>query len=226
MKTITAVRLLLGLSIVVAACSESGSDVAVTTTPTALTQSPPTTISEPSTALTVVRGEPYRQPTDGGAASMVDIYYPTDSSPSRPAVVLLHGWGLRGATRAFTDLAPFAEEIARLGSTVFLFRWHTNGGFSSQSAADLSCIGGFIGARAAEYGSSPSSVVVVGHSMGAEVGSKLALSSFGLSPATDCVESGEHPAPFAFLGIGGTYGMIAQPLDGILQHLPCPAGAR
>jgi pimeloyl-ACP methyl ester carboxylesterase len=91
--------------------------------------------------------------------------------------------------------------------------WHTNNGFSADSAADLSCIGGFVSARAAEYGSSPDTVVVVGHSMGGETGSMLALSSFGLAPAPDCVETGEGPTPYAFLGIGGTYGLIAQPLD-------------
>ncbi len=204
--------LLLGLSIVVAACSDSGSERSATTTPTASTPPPATAVREPSDAVTVVRKVPYRQPNDGSAASTVEIYL-ADSSQTRPAVVLLHGWGPPGGARSATDLAPLAQEIAKLGSTVFLFGWDSNGGFSADSAADLSCIGGFIGARAAEYGSSPSSLVVVGHSMGAEVGSKLALSSFGLTPAADCVESGEHPAPFAFVGIGGTYGMIAQLLD-------------
>ena len=41
----------------------------------------------------------------------------------------------------------------------------------------------------------------------------LALSSFGLPPGSDCVESGGGPTPYAFLGIAGNYGMLAQPLD-------------
>jgi acetyl esterase/lipase len=110
-------------------------------------------------------------------------------------------------------MAPLAEEIARLGSTVFYFGWDTNGGFSADSAADLSCIGGFVAARAPEYGSDPETVVVVGHSMGGETGSMLALSSFGLTPSPDCVETGQGPNPYAFLGIAGNYGMLAQPLD-------------
>jgi acetyl esterase/lipase len=110
-------------------------------------------------------------------------------------------------------MAPLAEEIARLGSTVFYFGWDTYGGFSADSAADLSCIGGFVSAHAAEYGSDPETVVVVGHSMGGETGSMLALSSFGLAPGSDCVETGEGPAPYGFLGIAGNYGMLAEPLD-------------
>jgi pimeloyl-ACP methyl ester carboxylesterase len=160
--------------------------------------------------VTVVEGEPYRQPNDGDP-STVDIYL-TDT-PGRPMVVLLHGWGFPGTEGPDLDMAPLAEEIARLGSTVFYFGWDTNGGFSADSAADLSCIGGFVGARAAEYGSDPDSVVVVGHSMGGETGSMLALSSFGLASAADCVETGEGPTPYAFLGIAGNYGMLAQPLD-------------
>jgi pimeloyl-ACP methyl ester carboxylesterase len=133
-------------------------------------------------------------------------------------VVLLHGWGDEEPGRPAVDLAPFAEEIARLGSTVFYFRWHTNNGFSADSAADLSCIGGFVSARAADYVPSSERVVVVGHSMGGETGSMLALSSFGLAPAADCVETREGPTPYAFLGIGGTYGLIAQPLDDDLNN--------
>jgi acetyl esterase/lipase len=106
-----------------------------------------------------------------------------------------------------------AEEITKLGATVFYFKWHTNGGFNADSAADLSCIGAFVTARAAEYGSDPDRVIVIGHSMGAEAGSKLALSSFELPPSPDCVEVGSAPTPYAFLGIGGSYGMIAQPLE-------------
>ena len=164
--------------------------------------------------MAVVEGEPYRQPNDGDP-STVDIYM-TDTSPGRPTVVLLHGWGPSGGSRPAVDLAPFAEEIAKPGSTVFYFGWDTNGGFSSDSASDLSCIGGFVSARAAEYGSSPDSAIVIGHSMGGETGSMLALSSFGLAPAADCVETGEAPTPYEFLGIGGSYGLIAQPLDGDL----------
>ena len=124
------------------------------------------------------------------------------------------------------DLTPFAEEIARLGSTVFYFGWHTNNGFSADSAADLSCIGGFVSARAAEYGSDSDTVVIIGHSMGGEVGSKLALSSFGLTPGSDCVETGEGPTAVAFLGIGGTYGLIAQPLDDDLNTFAVRATTR
>ena len=95
---------------------------------------------------------------------------------------------------------------------MFFFGWHSYGGFSAESAADLGCIGGFIG---------PCSRVRIQSEQrcrcrpldGSRVWQRLGAEFFGLTPAADCVESGEHPAPFALLGIGGTYGMIAQLLD-------------
>jgi len=188
---------------------------------TTTTQPAPTTTIDAAPNVTVVEGEPYRQPSDGDP-STVDIYM-ADTLPGRPTVVLLHGSG--GGAGPAVDLAPFAEEIAKLGSTVFYFGWHTNG-FSADSAADLSCIGGFVSAHADEYGSDSDTVVVIGHSMGGEVGSMLALSSFGLTPGSDCVETGEGPTAVAFLGIGGTYGLIAQPLDDDLNTFAVWATSR
>ena len=219
--------------LIVSACSSSEDDASATTASrppsttttaatTATNTAPATTATTSSTeALTseqfvevsVVQGEFYRLSADGSAASTVEIYYSSDTSDDRPAVVLLHGWGGPGGTGPAVPLGPMAEEITKLGATVFYFKWHTNGGFNADSAADLSCIGAFVTARAAEYGSDPDRVIVIGHSMGGEAGSKLALSSFELPPSPDCVEVGSGPTPYAFLGIGGSYGMIAQPLD-------------
>jgi len=46
------------------------------------------------------------------------------------------------------------------------------------------------------------------------------------TPATDCIETGEAPTPLAFLGIGGTYGLIAQPLEDGLNIFAVRAAAR
>ena len=136
----------------------------VTTLAAATTTQPtPTTTLDATTGVTVVQGEPYRQPSDGDP-STVDIYL-ADTSAGSPTVVLLHGWGRIPSEGPDLDLGPLAEEIARLGSTVFYFGWDTYGGFSADSASDLSCIGGFVTARAAEYGSDPNTIVVIGHSM-------------------------------------------------------------
>jgi acetyl esterase/lipase len=223
---------ILAAAVLLAACSTAGvsSDSSTSIQPDPVTaQAATTTIAQPAPmtttsaapnvtttidaarSVTVVEGEPYRQPSDGDPSN-VDIYL-ADGSVNGPPVVLLHGWGHGGPGIPAVDLGPFAEEIARLGSTVFYFHWDTNEGFSADSAADLRCIGGFVSARAAEYGSSPDDVVVIGHSMGGETGSMLALSSFGLTPGSDCVETGERPTAVAFLGTAGSYGHIAQPLD-------------
>jgi acetyl esterase/lipase len=176
----------------------------VTTTTTA---APTTTLS--AVAVSVLEGVPYRESEDG-RPSIVDMYVP-DTALGRPAVVLLHGWGApRG--RPQLELTSLAEEIARLGATVFYFRWHTSG-LTATSAADLACIGGFVSARAAEYGADPERVVVVGHSMGGEAGAMLGLSAFGPTPGSDCVERGPGPVPYAVLGIAGGYGLHSRPLD-------------
>ncbi len=219
--------------LIVAACSSSEDDASATTASrppsttttaatTATNAAPATTAttsstepltSEQAVEVSVVQGEFYRLSADGSVASSVEIYYSSDTSDDRPAVVLLHGWGGPGGTGPAVPLGPMAEEISKVGATVFYFKWHTNGGFNADSAADLSCIGAFVTARAAEYGSDSDRVIVIGHSMGGEAGSKLALSSFELPPSPDCVEVGSAPTPYAFLGIGGSYGMIAQPLE-------------
>jgi len=96
---------------------------------------------------------------------------------------------------------------------VFYFGWQTGSGYSAASAADLSCVGPFVAARAAEFGADPDKIIVVGHSMGAETGSMLAFSSFDLTPSPECTETGKASSPIAFVGIGGSYGVVGGPLD-------------
>jgi pimeloyl-ACP methyl ester carboxylesterase len=155
----------------------------------------------------------YREPTDAETApSPVDVYV-GDENEGGPVVVLLHGFGMSGPGLPLDDLGPLGEEVAALGSTVFYFGWQTGFGYSPDSAADLSCVGPFVAARAADFGADPDKIIVVGHSMGAETGSMLAFSSFGLTPSADCTETGDAPSPAAFVGIGGTYGAVGEPLD-------------
>lgn len=167
-----------------------------------------------TTSVTVVKGEPYRvSPVEAGDVSIVDIYVPEGSDPHR-GVVLIHGFSGGGTYPSpDTELAPMAEAIAGLGAVVFNFYWHTKDGLSADSAADLSCIGPFISARAAEFGVDPQEVVVVGHSMGGETGTMLAMRSFALEPSDTCVETGDSADAVAVLGIGGTYSMGSRPLD-------------
>ncbi len=163
--------------------------------------------------VSVVEGETHRESADAdGTGSTVDIYV-GDTSIGGPSVVLLHGWGQSGPGRPADELGPLGEQIAHLGATVFFFGWQTGRGFSSDSIADLSCVGPFVAARAAEFGADPDNIVVIGHSMGAEAGSMLAFSSFDLAPSPDCTETGRASSPVAFVGIAGSYGMVGGPLD-------------
>jgi len=77
----------------------------------------------------------------------------------------------------------------------------------------LGCIGPFVGARAAEFGVDLDRVAIIGHSMGGPAGSNLAFRSFQVTTDADCLESGENPEAAAFLGIGGSYGWAALPIE-------------
>ena len=112
-----------------------------------------------------------------------------------------------------TPLTLPAEEIARLGATVLYFKWNTSAGWSAASGDDLPCMGSFVAARSAEFGTRSDRVVIVGHSMGAEAGVNLALRSFDLPTKGDCTEAGSQRTTRAFLGIGGSYGGIGKPVD-------------
>jgi acetyl esterase/lipase len=175
------------------------------------TTSSPTIESEEPVKVTVERLQ-YRDSkyvgTDG-QGSVVDVHVP-GGADDLATIVLLHGFGRNSGSADF-PLRRFAPEIARLGAVVFEFHWQSSG-ITADSQADLSCIGPFTKAHAAKYGGDPDNVIIVGHSWGAETGSTLALSSFGLVPAGDCAERGPSPRPVAFLGIGGSYGVIARPL--------------
>jgi acetyl esterase/lipase len=158
-----------------------------------------------------VAGLQYREAVGDGEASTVDVYVP-DSAEGRPAVVLLHGIDQNIDGKPDTPLDTFAQEIARLGATVFYFDWDTYLGWSSRTADDLSCVGTFVQAHAAEYGADPERVVIVGHSMGGNAGSNLAFRSFELTHDADCGAIGPNPRSVAFVGIGGSYGFLSRPV--------------
>jgi len=196
----------------------SPSSLVTTTAPIVSPTVLPTPLPTPTPTLMaalvlVVEDEVYRESTSAdGPNSTVDIYF-GDETERGPVVVLLHGFSVSGAGIPDVDLGPLAEEIVRLGSTVFYFGWQSTFGYRPDSVGDLSCVGPFVAARAAEFGANPDNIVVIGHSMGAETGSMLALSSFDLTPSPNCTETGEPSTPVGFLGIGGAYGMVGGPLD-------------
>jgi acetyl esterase/lipase len=153
----------------------------------------------------------------------VDIYV-GDENDGGPIVVLLHGYGSSGAGGPDDYLGPLSEEIAGLGSTVFYFGWQTTSGYSAGSAADLSCVRPFVAARAAECGADPDKVIMVGHSVGAELASMLAFSLFDLAPSPDCTETGQTSSSAAFAGIGGSYGVVGGPRPHEIPGPPEPVG--
>jgi acetyl esterase/lipase len=84
-------------------------------------------VAEPAAARGAVRvteGIVYgegrvNQPERGRARLLLDLYRPaTRSSRPRPAVVLIHGGGFRGGSRAQPDLVRIAHGLARSGVVV------------------------------------------------------------------------------------------------------------
>lgn len=194
---------------------------AIGATPTTATAAVSTTVEVPALTVATVRGLVYRDA--GTDTSVVDVYVP-DGAEGLPAVVLLHGYTRPGASSELFPLAPLAEEIAQLGAVVFFFKWDTSGQYSSRSADDLVCIGSFVQARAADHGARPDRVVVVGHSMGAEVGVNLAFRSFDTPQDPACVETGSRPAAEAVVGIAGDYSSLGIPVDADREVFRYPSG--
>ena len=227
MRSSAAGVMLLVAVIALVGCGDSDGSTGSTNSAGSADSNPVTTSTASSTTATmvanggdgrdsgilVVEDEPYREPSDAdGEGSTVDIYV-GDGNEGGPVVVLLHGFSRTGPGRPDTDLGPFAEEIAELGATVFNFGWQSTWGFSEDSTPDLSCVGPFVAARAAEFGADPGQIIILGHSMGGEVGSMLALGAFDLDPSPNCTETGQAASPVAFVGIAGAYGMVGGPLD-------------
>ena len=97
----------------------------------------------------------------------------------RPALVFLHGWGLKGPLA----YRPWLEHLARTGSTVIVPRYQA----SLRSRPDRALANAAAGIRAAlrRVPVRRGDVVIVGHSAGAALGADLAtgIEPSGLAPA-------------------------------------------
>jgi acetyl esterase/lipase len=132
---------------------------------------------------------------------LLDVYAPTKPGPY-PVVVMLHG-GPGVVSKGWSG--PWAAKIAEQGYVVFAPAW----GVTTTEGKDLpqdqqvtlqvrqaACGVAYARAHAAEYGGDPATLVVFGHSGGANAGSVIA---FGGAPPVDGCPAGEKVGPISSL---------------------------
>ena len=140
----------------------------------------------------------------------LDIYGP-GAAGIWPVVVLLRGGP--GGLGSRADYAAFATRIASQGIVVFNADYRddaASGGLYPRAFDDAACAVRFARANAVAHGGNPAAVTVVGHSLGAYVGSIVALSANAF--AGPCLASGSG-APNTFVGISGPYLLAEQNLQ-------------
>ncbi|MCU0477759.1 MAG: hypothetical protein MUE92_03295 [Chloroflexi bacterium] len=129
--------------------------------------------------------------------AMLDVYTPTGTGPW-PVAVMLHG-GPGVLDKGFMGI--WAQKAAAEGFVVFVPTWGVGGagtvGLSQPEQIDASqrqaaCAVAYANARAADYGGDPSTMVMVGHSAGANVSSVIA---FNRPAPTEGCPGGEDPVP-------------------------------
>jgi len=108
----------------------------------------------------------------------LDVYAPNKAGPW-PVVVMLHGGGNHKG-----DLSEHARRVADLGFVVFVPTWGAGGVGSSglpsydqlmAARSQSACAAAFARAHAAEYGGDPDTLILFGHSAGANMGASVAF---------------------------------------------------
>jgi acetyl esterase/lipase len=193
----TAGRLLVGLTIVVllGGCASGASPTPTPAAPTptsvpsvaaatpmpspaataTATPAAPTPTPAPTPSVVVTRDVAFESSNPVLTPGVLDVYAPAKAGPW-PVVVMFHGGG--GLEKQ--SLASRAQRVADLGFVVFVPTWGAGGGerdygvllaYGSQGA----CAAAFARANAAEYGGDPATLIVFGHSAGANIGASVAF---------------------------------------------------
>ena len=161
----------------------------------------------------LVSDVPFTQAVDCGGYSCqvrLDIYVPTGPGPFPTVVLARGGPGGLGGRRY---LATFARELASRGLLVFNADYRdmaADGGGYPAAFQDLSCAVRFARSEASRYGGDAGPLTLVGHSLGAWVGSVVALDADEFKGG--CLADGSG-RPDAFVGLAGNYLIDAGEVD-------------
>ena len=169
--------------------SPSPSAAAATPTPTAAV----TTTPAPTPSVVVTSGLAYESTNALLTPGVLDVYAPAKAG-SWPVVVMFHGAGTDNG-----GVGQLARRVADLGFVVFSATWGAgtrapaptyDEGLAVQSQA--ACAVEFARAHALEYGGDPATMVVFGHSAGANAGALVAFAR--PEPTAGCL-GGRRLAP-------------------------------
>jgi acetyl esterase/lipase len=135
-----------------------------------------------------------------GSTSM-DVYYPTPSGAQRPAVVLVHGGGIRFGDKA--DYTTMAQRLARSGYVAATINYRlVPEGTYPRAIQDCGCALSFLRAHAADYDLDPARVAMIGYSGGAYLATMVGLSIEAPEHLPDCA-AGPTPPPRAVISGAG-----------------------
>ena len=189
-----ATRLFTGLTVAALLTGCTGGTIAPSTSTGAAVA--PSASSPPGAATPTTSASPAVAETDDitygatGALTqpeLLDVYAPTKAG-SWPVVVMFHGWGPGSVSK--TDYRAQASHVAAAGFVVFVANWgNLVGGTPSgvptpaqfrAYASEGACAVAFARSHATAYGGDPASLILFGHSGGANLVGSIAFT---------------HPAP-------------------------------
>jgi dienelactone hydrolase len=175
-------RLLVGLTVaaLLGGCTSGANP---TPAPATSTDAPSEAVATPSPPkLKVTWNVPYESADPELTPDALDVYAPPKAGPW-PLVVMLHGGVGPDPAADRGNLSEYARRVADLGFVVFNASWgHAPGGadiswydYSRAVQSQVACAVEFARAHAAEYGGDPSTMIVFGHSGGANQAAMVAF---------------------------------------------------
>jgi acetyl esterase/lipase len=174
-----------GASPTPAPASPSPSSVVATPTPTATVTATPA----PTPSVVVTRNVAYESANPVFTPGVLDVHAPGKAGPW-PVVVMFHGQP--PSMNSKETLYSHATRVAELGFVVFVATWghgwpEAEPTYRWAEAARLqtACAVAFARAHAAEYGGDAATMIVFGHSAGANLGAVVAFAR--PTPAAGCL---------------------------------------